>query len=63
MVRVESNMQYGSGSIIRVECEPTYHRFYSLEPIGDEESGTVLVISVCANCSKAIEYRTNIKGK
>lgn len=44
------------------ECEPIYHRFYSLEPIGDEETGTVLVISVCSNCSKVNEYRTNIKS-
>lgn len=50
-------------STARVECEPTYHRFYSLEPCGDEETGNILVISVCANCSKVSEYRTNIKGK
>lgn len=53
----------GSGvqSTARVECEPTYHRYYSLEPIGDEETGAVLVISVCSNCSATKEYRTNIK--
>jgi hypothetical protein len=43
------------------KCEPTYHRYYSLDPIGDESTGSVLVISVCSNCSDVKEYRTNVR--
>jgi hypothetical protein len=44
------------------ECQPGYHRFYSLEPQSYEDGSMILVISVCSNCGKAIEYRTSIKG-
>jgi hypothetical protein len=45
----------------QTECDPTYHRFYSLDPQAMEDGSKILVISICANCGKAIEYRTSIK--
>jgi len=45
----------------RTECDPIFHRFYSLEPQATEDGSKILVISICANCGKAIEYRTAIK--
>lgn len=43
------------------ECEATFHRFYSLDPQATEDGSKILVISICSNCGKAIEYRTSIK--
>lgn len=41
-------------------CEDTSHRYYSLDPVGVENTGEVLVISICANCGDPIEYRTQV---
>lgn len=44
----------------RAKCEPTYHRYYSLDPFAVEATKEILIVSVCANCGHAIEYRTTI---
>lgn len=40
------------------KCEPTFHRYYSLDPVQVESQGKVVVISVCSNCSdpQVFEY-------
>lgn len=43
------------------KCEPTYHRYYSLEPQATEDGSQILIISICSNCGDPIEYRTSIK--
>jgi len=45
------------------KCEPTFHRYYSLDPQGVESTGEILVISVCANCGDVKEHRTYVKVK
>ena len=42
------------------KCEATYHRYYSLDPIGVEDTGEIVVVSICANCGDPIEYRTKV---
>jgi hypothetical protein len=57
-------MNLGDSKFIRTsalkQCEPGFHRFYSLEPIGDETSHEILVISICSNCGFPLEYRTHM---
>jgi len=47
----------------REKCEPTYHRYYSLDPQGVETTGEILIISVCSNCGDVQEYRTYVTVK
>ncbi len=42
------------------KCDPTFHRYYSLDPMGVESTGAVLVISICSNCGDVLEHRTQI---
>lgn len=42
------------------ECEPTYHRYFAMEPMQDEKTGGVTIILVCTNCGKPIRYDLNI---
>ena len=42
------------------KCQSTYHRYYSLDPLGVDTTGEVLVISVCSNCGDVLEYRTKV---
>lgn len=43
------------------KCQPTFHRYYSLEPQAMEDGSRILVISVCSNCGEVLEYRTSIR--
>lgn len=44
----------------REKCEGTFHRYYSLDPCGVENTGEILVISICSNCGDVREYRTHV---
>lgn len=55
---------------VKVEpCDPTRHRFYSLEPTLVESQGKVVIFSICSNCAhpEVFEYfvipQLDSKGK
>lgn len=45
------------------KCDPTFHRYYSLDPQATETGSHILVISICSNCGEVLEHRTSIKIK
>ena len=53
-------LNVGLRSPVAYQCQPGYHRYYSLEPIGNENTGEVLIVSICSQCGHALEYRTKV---
>lgn len=45
------------------ECEPTYHRFFALEQVIEENTGAVTLVIVCTNCGKPIRYDYNLNNR
>jgi RNase P subunit RPR2 len=42
------------------ECDPTYHRYFALEPFFDDKTGAVTVVLVCTNCGQPKRYDFNL---
>lgn len=47
----------------REECDPTFHRYFALEPILDPATSALTIILVCTNCGKPRRYDLNLSKR